>query len=54
MKLHASPVESRGERCKEDDVRRILETGGASLGDLVKVTVFVTDICNREAYGEVR
>ena len=29
-------------------------TGGASLGNVVKVTVFVTDICNREAYGEVR
>ena len=35
-------------------MRRILEAGGASLGDVVKVTVFVTDIRYREGYGEVR
>jgi enamine deaminase RidA (YjgF/YER057c/UK114 family) len=35
-------------------MRRILEAGGASLRDVVKVTVFVTDIGYREPYGEVR
>lgn len=37
-----------------ENMRRILETGGASLRDVVKVTVFVTDIRFREGYGEVR
>ncbi len=37
-----------------ENMRRILETGGASLRDVVKVTVFVTDIRYREGYGEVR
>ena len=37
-----------------ENMRRILEAGGASLRDVVKVTVFVTDIRYREPYGEVR
>jgi reactive intermediate/imine deaminase len=37
-----------------ENMRRILETGGASLRDVVKITVFVTDIRYREGYGEVR
>jgi reactive intermediate/imine deaminase len=37
-----------------ENMRRVLETGGASLGDIVKITVFVTDIRYREPYGEVR
>src|SRR5262249_46540177 len=37
-----------------ENMRRILEAGGASLRDVVKVTVFVTDIRYREGYGEVR
>src|SRR5262249_58894543 len=37
-----------------ENMRRILEAGGASLGDGVKGTVFVTDIRYREGYGEVR
>ena len=37
-----------------ENMRRILETGGANLRDVVKVTVFVTDIRYREGYGEVR
>ena len=36
-----------------ENVRRVLESGGASLRDVVKVTVFVTDIGYREGYGEV-
>ena len=36
------------------NIRRVLETGGASLRDVVKLTVFVTDIRYREPYGEVR
>jgi len=37
-----------------ENMRRVLETGGASMRDVVKVTVFVTDIRYREGYGEVR
>src|SRR6266478_4139569 len=37
-----------------ENMRRVLETAGASLRDVVKVTVFVTDIRYREGYGEVR
>jgi reactive intermediate/imine deaminase len=37
-----------------ENMRRVVETGGASLRDVVKVTVFVTDIRYREPYGEVR
>ena len=37
-----------------ENMKRILEGGGATLRDVVKVTVFVTDIRYREPYGEVR
>jgi reactive intermediate/imine deaminase len=37
-----------------ENMRRILETAGSRLGDVVKITVFVTDIRFREPYGEVR
>jgi 2-iminobutanoate/2-iminopropanoate deaminase len=37
-----------------ENMRRVLEAGGASLRDVVKVTVFVTDIRYREGYGQVR
>jgi len=37
-----------------ENMRRVLENGGASLRDVVKVTVFVTDIRYRDGYGEVR
>jgi reactive intermediate/imine deaminase len=37
-----------------ENMRRILEAGGAGLRDVVKVTVFVTDIRYREGYGEAR
>ena len=37
-----------------ENMRRVLETGGASLRDVVKITVFVTDIRCREGYGEIR
>ena len=37
-----------------ENMRRVLETGGAKMRDVVKVTVFVTDIRFREGYGEVR
>ena len=37
-----------------ENIKRILEGGGASLRDVVKITVFVTDIRYREPYGEVR
>lgn len=37
-----------------ENMKRILQGGGATLRDIVKVTVFVTDIRYREPYGEVR
>jgi 2-iminobutanoate/2-iminopropanoate deaminase len=37
-----------------ENIKRVLEGGGATLQDVVKVTVFVTDIRYREGYGEVR
>jgi reactive intermediate/imine deaminase len=37
-----------------NNIRRIVETGGGAMSDVVKVTVYVTDIRYREAYGEVR
>src|SRR3977135_4125299 len=37
-----------------ENMRRILEAGGASLRDVVKVTVFVTEIRYGEGDGQVR
>lgn len=37
-----------------ENMRRVLETAGAGLADVVKITVFVTDIRYREPYGKVR
>jgi 2-iminobutanoate/2-iminopropanoate deaminase len=37
-----------------ENMRRVLEGGGAGLRDVVTLTVFVTDIRYREGYGEVR
>ena len=37
-----------------ENMKRVLEGGGATLRDVVKITVFVTDIRYREPYGEVR
>jgi reactive intermediate/imine deaminase len=37
-----------------ENMKRILEGAGSKLQDVVKVTVFVTDIRYREPYGEVR
>jgi reactive intermediate/imine deaminase len=36
------------------NMERVLKGGGATLRDVVKLTVFVTDIRYREPYGEVR
>ena len=35
-------------------IRTILDAAGASMKDVVKTTVYVTDMRYREAYGEVR
>jgi 2-iminobutanoate/2-iminopropanoate deaminase len=37
-----------------ENVRKIVEAGGGTMDDVVKLTVFVTDVRFREAYGEVR
>ena len=37
-----------------EQIKMIVEAGGGKMDDVVKVTVFVTDIRYREPYGEVR
>lgn len=37
-----------------ENVRKIVEAGGGTMDDVVKLTVFVTDVRFREPYGEVR
>ena len=37
-----------------ENVRKVVEAGGGTMDDVVKLTVFVTDVRYREAYGEVR
>ena len=37
-----------------EQIKMIVEAGGGTLNDVVKVTVFVTDVRYREGYGEVR
>ena len=36
------------------NVKRVVETGGGTMDDIVKVTVFVTDVRYREPYAKVR
>ena len=37
-----------------EQIKMIVETGGGKMDDVVKLTVFVTDVRYREPYGEVR
>ena len=37
-----------------ENMRKIVEAGGGKMDDLVKITVFVTDVRYREPYAEVR
>ena len=37
-----------------ENIRKIVEAGGGTMDDVVKLTVFVTDVRYREPYGEVR
>ena len=37
-----------------ENVRKVVQAGGGTMDDVVKLTVFVTDVRFREAYGEVR
>jgi 2-iminobutanoate/2-iminopropanoate deaminase len=37
-----------------ENLRTVLEQAGASLGDVVKTTVFLTDIANLREYGRIR
>lgn len=37
-----------------ENVRKIVEAGGGTMDQVVKLTVFVTDVRYREVYGEVR
>jgi reactive intermediate/imine deaminase len=37
-----------------ENVRKVVEAGGGTMDDVVKLTVFVTDVRYREPYGEVR
>jgi reactive intermediate/imine deaminase len=37
-----------------ENIKRIVVAGGGTMDDVVKITVFVTDVRYREPYGEVR
>ena len=37
-----------------ENIQKIVVAGGGKMDDVVKITVFVTDVRFREAYGEVR
>ena len=37
-----------------ENIRKIVQAGGGTMDDVVKLTVFVTDVRYREPYGEVR
>jgi enamine deaminase RidA (YjgF/YER057c/UK114 family) len=37
-----------------NNLKRVVETGGGTIADVVKITVYVTDIRFREPYAEVR
>ena len=37
-----------------ENVRKVVEAGGGTMDDVVKITVFVTDVRSREPYAEVR
>ena len=37
-----------------DNVRKVVEAGGGTMDDVVKLTIFVTDVRYREAYAEAR
>jgi len=37
-----------------ENIKKIVTAGGGTMDDIVKVTVFVTDVRYREPYGEVR
>ena len=37
-----------------EQIKKIVEAGGGTMNDIVKITVFVTDVRYREPYAEVR
>src|SRR5687768_12453508 len=37
-----------------ENIKKIVVAGGGTMDDIVKITVFVTDVRYREPYGEVR
>ena len=37
-----------------ENIRKVVEAGGGTMNDVVKITVFVTDVRSREPYAEVR
>src|SRR5207244_7727532 len=46
-------IKAQARRCLHN-IQRVVETGGGTMDDVVKVTVFVTDVRYREAYAEAR
>ena len=46
-------IEAQARRAFEN-VKKVVEAGGGTMDDVVKLTVFVTDVRFREAYGKVR
>jgi len=50
-----APNDIRGQaRAAFENIGRVLEAAGASLKDVVRMTVFITDMRYREGYHEVR
>ncbi len=50
-----APNDIRGQaRAAFQNIARVLESAGASLSDVVKTTVFITDMRYREGYHEAR
>ncbi|MFA5576535.1 MAG: RidA family protein [Tissierellaceae bacterium] len=50
--LHKGDIQKETRLCLEN-VKAVLEAGGASIRDIVKVTVFVTDMANFSLINEV-
>jgi len=51
--LISHDIKEQARRCLHN-IKRVVETGGGTMDDVVKVTVFVTDVRYREAYAEAR
>ena len=53
-RIPIAPPGMKDQRPRYEQIKMIVEAGGGKMDDVVKVTVFVTDVRYREPYGEVR